>query len=149
MIFFPPFKKYNIMVKFIWNATSMTVWLRWIHVCGLICLNWCVYSFKSFLHSTFKFEKGLNYSGAIWLFQLHCPCAFWKVESPNIVFPVLLVKHLDCHRVGLKLFRTWWDSGFPRALSTRRNSGKAANILEWNVNYSALHCYKYSRMTGK
>lgn len=112
-----------------------------------ICLNWHVYSFKSFLHSAFKFEKGLFRSNLI--ISVTLLCAFWKVASPNIVFPVLLVKHLDCHRAGLKLFRTWWDSGFPRALSTSQNSGKAASVLEWNVNYNALHCYKHSRMTGK
>jgi len=82
-------------------------------------------------------------------FQLVSSCSFWKVESPNIVFPILLVKRLDCHKAGLKLFKTWWNSGFPWALSANKNSGKAAKVLEWNVNYNALHCYKIPSMTEK
>lgn len=123
--------------------------MRWIPAYTFIYLNWCVYSFKSFLHSAFKAEKGLHYSGLIWLFQLLCFCAFWKVESPHIVLPILLRKCLDCHRAGLKLFRTWWDSGFPRGSSASQNSGKAAKTLGWNNNYNALYCYKFSRVTGK
>lgn len=117
-------------------------------------LGWVISINKSsilifFFQSALQVKKELHSTETTRLFLSLCSCAFSEAEFPSIIFPILPVKHLDCQRARPKLLRTWWDCGVLWALSGSQNSGKAANISEWNANYSALHCYTFLRMTGK